>query len=906
MKSIKLSQVTNTMFLGMFFTLLIAKIFVLYDVNVIMLIVNMMHIILHVLIFVAICSVYKKLKNADKSIALWFFLINIQLIVDMILWHFSKHGLPYIGKTPAWMLISSAMLWDIMIIVFTFIAFIKYILGNSSYYRIFFVLFAINIFMAFLFLLSVHNAHIPLSDSSTFRIAMFFLFKMMAFDFIVLCLINTRSPGLMIFLSGLIILILGDFFVVYAVVFQKTVFHLYAQFLWPVGLWMNFLGIIFIREKADYQIRGWFRRYNTIRSLVAFWSFVGSILSLMIFFVICRMFSIVSQQDLLIAPLLVGLYSLCIMLLSLYFGDYFERPFKTIEASMKSFMDNETPATGNSYFSIEEFVFLEDFILSTFKSKQKKEQEHIKLKYQYTKTDLDNLKIKESLLQEQINFEREKSKADILQLQIDNHKITELEQERFHNVVQHVVHDIRSPLNTINNFITTLEADIKEKDRINLRLATRRLAGIAGNLLNKYRNTNNISYETEDLLVASSLLQIISEKEVEYNNKNIAFEVEIDKSDYFAFIKINGDMFKRMISNLINNAVEALDETRIGKINIKLRAATQNAVIFIEDNGLGMPEHVVDSFKKGIAITHNKDTGNGVGLVQVYNTIKLGNGECDIYATKNVGTEVVVQFPKTTPPQWLCSEIKIKANDEIIILDDDASVHGSWDKLLENLHHAYQNIKITHFLLGKEALEYINQIPLQQQKNILFLSDYELLKQDLTGLDVIKQVSLSRVVLVTSYSSELSMQNQILDAGIKMLPKELIAFVPVKLSFEDIKATKKVDFIWLEDQDFFVEDISSRLFSGLNFDVYSNPDDFLNNIELYPTDTKIILDMFYETKANKLYNTNGIFIAKNLFRRGYTKLYLLTGEEPPLAVPDYLKVILKNDDVAIQNLTGAN
>lgn len=899
----KVFIIITTVFLCIWLLLFVNRVFELNSTVTIIRLTDKFEFITHFAKLYFLIKLYKKIRLNNERIAFWFLLISLGLFGNDVAWFFASHlHKGTLNLSPAYIAIDMipSSLWSVAIIFFSLLVLKKYVIDNKAIFKVFFILIVLNIFIIVLFLSATNKDH--LFSFVSFSQVVAFILRLINFDFIIICLANAKSRGVLVFLSGLIILISGDLFIDYSVISQTLPFYSYGDLFWLLGLILNLCGLILLVEDHDYQISQWFRRYNTIRSKLVFMHLTSAI----VIYIIVRIAVIISEKEFLGLPLFIMFYAVAVIIFSTYLGNYFEEPFIKIENLIRSIITGKPLDKIVDNFSIDEFIFLQKFIIDAFKQKQTQEEDRIRLEREYAKADLDNLRIKEILLQEQINLEREKSKADILQLQIDNHKIAELEQERFHNVVQHVVHDIRSPLNTINNFITTLDDGIKEKDRVNLRLATRRLAGIAGNLLNKYKSTNNISYEVEDLLVASSLLQIISEKEVEYNDKNIVFNIEIDKSDYFAFIKINGDMFKRMISNLINNAVEALDEKRPGKITIKLRAATQNAVIFIEDNGVGMPEHVVDSFKKGIAITHNKDTGNGVGLVQVNNTIKLGHGECDIYATKGVGTEIVVQFPKTTPPQWLCSEIKIKATDEIIILDDDASVHGSWDKLLANLHHAYQDIKVTHFLSGEKALAHIKQIPLAEHTNTLLLSDYELLKQDLTGLDVIKQIKLSRVVLVTSYSSELSMQNQVLDAGIKMLPKELIAFVPVKLNFADIKATKKVDFVWLEDQGFFVEDISSRLLSGLSFDVYNNPDDFLNNIELYPKDTKILLDMFYETQDNKLYNTNGIFIAKSLFRMGYTKLYLLTGEEPSQTVPDYLKVILKNNDEAIKNLIWSN
>jgi signal transduction histidine kinase len=88
------------------------------------------------------------------------------------------------------------------------------------------------------------------------------------------------------------------------------------------------------------------------------------------------------------------------------------------------------------------------------------------------------------------------------------------------------------------------------------------------------------------------------------------FTYEISQAGYFAFIDIDARVFKRTLSNLINNAVDAQDK-KIGKINIHL-------------------EVIKDKILNNIAITFGKPVGNGLGFSQIREALYNNGGELSI------------------------------------------------------------------------------------------------------------------------------------------------------------------------------------------------------------------------------------------------------------------------------------
>jgi signal transduction histidine kinase len=146
-------------------------------------------------------------------------------------------------------------------------------------------------------------------------------------------------------------------------------------------------------------------------------------------------------------------------------------------------------------------------------------------------------------------------------------------QEKFKNLASQVVHDIRGPLASLQ-MLVACTTETPEEDRIILREIATHITDIANNLLSKYK-TNDYSNKEDDedsmkpLLVPQSLLQILTDKKYQYKNLPVKFEHYFDRKSTFAFINVQLTAFKRMISNIVNNSVDAL-EKKPGTISVNL------------------------------------------------------------------------------------------------------------------------------------------------------------------------------------------------------------------------------------------------------------------------------------------------------------------------------------------------
>jgi hypothetical protein len=272
-------------------------------------------------------------------------------------------------------------------------------------------------------------------------------------------------------------------------------------------------------------------------------------------------------------------------------------------------------------------------------------------------------------------------------------------------------------------------------------------------------------------LVSLALLEVLTEKRYEY--KTLPVELIANFDPNYLSIKTESGSFKRMISNLINNAVESLEKGK-GQIHLELKETNKQVMISVKDNGIGMSAETVQKILRNVLIKTTKEKGSGIGLTQIRDTLKRNNGEMTIDSKIGEGTTINLIFPKIAPPTWVLNKLELNKNDNLIILDDDPLIHDAWDLRFK----IYSGLKVKHFFNAEEAITHIESI--STKDNLFLLTDYELLGQKINGLDVIKNTKLKRKALITGYYDKKHIQNQALEFGAKVLPKPLVSGVAIK------------------------------------------------------------------------------------------------------------------------------
>lgn len=352
-----------------------------------------------------------------------------------------------------------------------------------------------------------------------------------------------------------------------------------------------------------------------------------------------------------------------------------------------------------------------------------------------------------------------------------------------------VAHDIRSPLSALDVVEKDL-SQLAESKRVMLRGAITRIRDIAHSLLAKDReiraaiNDPGVSEpptEATSVELVSSLIDaIVSEKRLQYPAKSgLTIEADLSPASYGLFARLNPVAFKRDLSNLINNAVEAVGEA--GRVVVGLSAASGRVIVTVNDDGVGIsPDLLPRLGQRGV--TFGKAGGLGLGIHHAKSDAIVWGGELRIDSEPGKGATITISLPCAQPPGWFVPALEFRPGKVVTILDDDASIHQVWQDRFQSLRAAAKGVIIRHFFRPSELRTWVVENP-AQARDALFLVDYELIGERQTGLDLISGLELNtRAILVTSRAEERPIVKRCLGLGVRIIPKSLAGFVPASVS----------------------------------------------------------------------------------------------------------------------------
>lgn len=214
------------------------------------------------------------------------------------------------------------------------------------------------------------------------------------------------------------------------------------------------------------------------------------------------------------------------------------------------------------------------------------------------------------------------------------------------HMLEQIAHDIRSPLSVISLLVPSFVSQPSSEKANLLVQATEKINAIAFSLL---KSKDNSYLHITPFKIVNSINSLLREKEIELGaNQNIALQVE-DVFDMGTQIKVHEVEFVRMLSNLINNSIFAVNEIIQPKIEIILNEKQGNVIIEIRDNGKGIPSSVLSNLgKRGFSYgkAKAKHSGAGLGLFHAKTFVKENSGQFKITSTSGVGCVVTIILSK--------------------------------------------------------------------------------------------------------------------------------------------------------------------------------------------------------------------------------------------------------------------
>lgn len=220
-----------------------------------------------------------------------------------------------------------------------------------------------------------------------------------------------------------------------------------------------------------------------------------------------------------------------------------------------------------------------------------------------------------------------------------------------HEFVANVTHELKTPLTSISGFVETLQAgavedaDTRDKFLEIIAIETARLKRLINDILTLSDIEGNISDNKTKIHVYSITEAVFDMLEPVAKERNITMINNIDPGIY---VYGNEDKFKQMIVNLTENAIKYGKDD--GHVWVEGKTGKRNIYITVKDDGIGISnkdvDRVVERFYRVDKSRSNKVGGTGLGLSIVKHTAKLFNGKLSVESKLGEGSEFIITIKK--------------------------------------------------------------------------------------------------------------------------------------------------------------------------------------------------------------------------------------------------------------------
>jgi len=221
-----------------------------------------------------------------------------------------------------------------------------------------------------------------------------------------------------------------------------------------------------------------------------------------------------------------------------------------------------------------------------------------------------------------------------------------LKQERLSAVGQMmstVVHDLRSPVNSIYGFMELLlEGDNTKEEREEyaqiIRMEIQSITNMTSEILDFAKGKTSII--PRKTAVKDILKRFIPETEQLFRQSKISFRSQ-GESQKLVYADV--DKFTRVLYNIAKNAKEAMSNE--GEFYFKIYDDNGKVVFELSDTGPGIPEEIRDRLFESF-VTSGKKSGTGLGLAIVKKIVDDHRGEIEVKSEPGKGTIFYIKLPE--------------------------------------------------------------------------------------------------------------------------------------------------------------------------------------------------------------------------------------------------------------------
>jgi two-component system, NtrC family, sensor kinase len=234
-----------------------------------------------------------------------------------------------------------------------------------------------------------------------------------------------------------------------------------------------------------------------------------------------------------------------------------------------------------------------------------------------------------------------------------------------------IAHEIQNPLNFVNNFsevnkelvdelekeidngnytdVKSIARDIKDnEEKINFH--GQRASSIVKGMLEHSRKSSGEKKLTDINKLCDEYAKLAYQA-MRAKHSDFNCDINLDLDPDLPLVSVMSQDISRVILNLVNNALHAINEKSkqniqgyVPSITVSTKHQKNKIEICVKDNGFGIPDSIKDKIFQPFFTTKPTGQGTGLGLSLSYDIVKAHGGEIKVNSKENEGTEFIVKL----------------------------------------------------------------------------------------------------------------------------------------------------------------------------------------------------------------------------------------------------------------------
>ncbi|WP_162596020.1 ATP-binding protein [Bacillus sp. CGMCC 1.16541] len=208
-----------------------------------------------------------------------------------------------------------------------------------------------------------------------------------------------------------------------------------------------------------------------------------------------------------------------------------------------------------------------------------------------------------------------------------------------------IAHEIRNPLTTVKGFIQLLKPHLVAMGKEEYANIAIDEIDRANDIIYEFLNASKPSPPMKQTISLSKLLNdivLLYEGEAIMNNCLLSYE----STKHDVLISVDVKQIKQVLLNVIKNAIDAILEShnkQHGQVMLYTIQHDRHVTIYIQDNGKGMSEEVIQKLFMPFFTTKAK--GTGIGLSVCAKIIEAHEGEIEVESVDGKGSTFKITLP---------------------------------------------------------------------------------------------------------------------------------------------------------------------------------------------------------------------------------------------------------------------